>query len=93
LEGRVIENVVIYYDHLEYLTVIWYNLQPFGVVCGYLEYFIRYGMFRPRKNLATLMYIPTHEAGPWLSPVFKTHVYLCSDSKSLCINEGIAQVS
>jgi hypothetical protein len=24
---------------LEYITAIWYNLQPFGVVCGHLVYF------------------------------------------------------
>jgi hypothetical protein len=26
------ENVVIFYDHLEYFTAIWYNLWPFGVI-------------------------------------------------------------
>jgi hypothetical protein len=25
------ENVVVFYDHLEYFTVIWYKLWPFGV--------------------------------------------------------------
>jgi hypothetical protein len=33
------ENVVIFYDHLEYFTAIWYNLWPFGIVCGNLVYF------------------------------------------------------
>jgi hypothetical protein len=36
LEGLGIENVVTFYDHLEYFTAIWHNLQPFG-------------MFGPRK--------------------------------------------
>jgi hypothetical protein len=26
LEGLGMENVVIFYDHLEYITAIWYNL-------------------------------------------------------------------
>jgi hypothetical protein len=25
-----------FYDHLEYLTAIWYNLWPFGIVCVHL---------------------------------------------------------
>jgi hypothetical protein len=33
------ENVVIYYDHLKYFTATWYNLWPFGIVCGQLVYF------------------------------------------------------
>jgi hypothetical protein len=33
------ENVVRFYDHLEYFMVIWYDLWPFGIVCGHLVYF------------------------------------------------------
>jgi hypothetical protein len=44
-----VENVVIFYDHLEYFTTIWYNLQPFDIVCGHLVYFFRFGMLGPRK--------------------------------------------
>jgi hypothetical protein len=43
------ENVGILDDHLEYFTVIWYNLSPFGIVCGHLVYFSKFGMFGPRK--------------------------------------------
>jgi hypothetical protein len=32
-------NIAIFYDHLEY----------FGIVCGHLVYFLRFGMFGPRK--------------------------------------------
>jgi hypothetical protein len=32
-------NVGIFYDHLEYFMTIWYNLWPFGIVCGHLLYF------------------------------------------------------
>jgi hypothetical protein len=39
LEGIGIENVAIFYDLLEYCTTIWYNIQPFGIVCGHLVYF------------------------------------------------------
>jgi hypothetical protein len=50
------KNVVIFYDHLEYFTIIWYNLWPFGIVCCHLVHFLRFGMFGP-KNLATLVKI------------------------------------
>jgi hypothetical protein len=38
-----------FYDLLEYFMAIWYNLQPFGIVCGHLKYFFRFGMFGLRK--------------------------------------------
>jgi hypothetical protein len=41
LEGLGIKNVVIFLDHLEYFTATWYNLWPFGIVCG------RFGTFFP----------------------------------------------
>jgi hypothetical protein len=43
------ENVVIFYDHLEYFTAIWHNVWPFGIVSCHLVYFSRIGMFGPRK--------------------------------------------
>jgi hypothetical protein len=30
---------------LVYFMVIWYNLWPFGIVCGHLLYFFQFGMF------------------------------------------------
>jgi hypothetical protein len=42
-------NVVILYNRLEYFRAIWYNLWPFGMVCGHLVYFLHLGMFGPRK--------------------------------------------
>jgi hypothetical protein len=39
LEGLGMENVVIFFDHLEYFAAIWYNIWPFGIVCGHLVYF------------------------------------------------------
>jgi hypothetical protein len=33
------ENVGIFYDHLEYFTAIWYNLWTFVIVCGHLVFF------------------------------------------------------
>jgi hypothetical protein len=48
--GKIcLEGLVIFYDHLKYFTTIWYNVLPFGIVCGYLLYFLRFGMLRPRK--------------------------------------------
>jgi hypothetical protein len=43
------ENVGIFYDHLEYIIAIWYNLWTFGIVCGHLVYSYHFGMFAPRK--------------------------------------------
>jgi hypothetical protein len=43
------ENDAMYNDHLEYFPVIWYNLWPFGIFCGHLVYFSRFGMFGRRK--------------------------------------------
>jgi hypothetical protein len=43
------ENVGMFYDHCEYFTAIWYNLRPFGLVCGHLVYFSQFGMFGLRK--------------------------------------------
>jgi hypothetical protein len=56
LEGLGIENVVIFYDHLEYFTAIWYHLQPFGIVCGHLVYFFPFWYVWTKKNLATLIF-------------------------------------
>jgi hypothetical protein len=38
LVGLEIGNVL-FHDHLEYFSVIWDNLRPFGLVCGHLVYF------------------------------------------------------
>jgi hypothetical protein len=43
------ENVVKFYDHLEYFTAIWYNVWPFGIVCGNLVYFSLFDMSGARK--------------------------------------------
>jgi hypothetical protein len=37
------------YDHLEYFMTIWYNLWPFGIVCGHLLYFCLFGSFEQIK--------------------------------------------
>jgi hypothetical protein len=34
--------------------VIWYNLWPFGIVCGHLLYFFPFWYVWTKKNLATL---------------------------------------
>jgi hypothetical protein len=61
LEGLRMGNVVILYHQLEYFTAIWYNLWPFGVACGRLVYFFRFGMFEPRKICQLLSFL-----FPWL---------------------------
>jgi hypothetical protein len=52
------ENAVIFYDHLEYFTAMWYNLGPFGIVCGNLVYFYVW----TKKNLATLAYFGSFDS-------------------------------
>jgi hypothetical protein len=52
-----LENVDIFYGHLEYFmviwnryfTAIWYNLWPFGICYSHLIYFSHFGMFGRRK--------------------------------------------
>jgi hypothetical protein len=39
------ENVGIFYDHLEYFMAIWYNLWQFGLDCGPMVYLSHFGMF------------------------------------------------
>jgi hypothetical protein len=41
------ENVAIFYHHLEYFMPIWYNLWTFGIVCGHFVYPSHFGMFGP----------------------------------------------
>jgi hypothetical protein len=52
--GLGIENVGLFYDHLEYFTVIWYNFWPFGTVCGHFVYFSNL-VCLDQENLATLI--------------------------------------
>jgi hypothetical protein len=50
------ENVGIFYDHLEYNTGICITYSwPFVIVCGHLVYFSQFGIIGPNKNLATLL--------------------------------------
>jgi hypothetical protein len=49
LEGLGMETVGIFYEHLEYFSAIWYIFLQFGIACGRLVYFSRFGMFGPRK--------------------------------------------
>jgi hypothetical protein len=49
------ENVGIFYGHLEYFLVIWYILWPFGNLhSGNLVYFFPALVYCVMKNLATL---------------------------------------
>jgi hypothetical protein len=43
------ENFVKFFDHLEYFTPFVYNLCSFRIVCGNWVYFLRFGLFGPRK--------------------------------------------
>jgi hypothetical protein len=52
------ETVGIFYDHLEYFTVIWYFLRTLSIVCGHLVYFSRFWYVWTKKNLATLLVSP-----------------------------------
>jgi hypothetical protein len=80
--GLGIENAVTFYDHLEYFTDIWYNLEPFGKVCGHLVHFFRFGMFGARKIWQ-----------PWFASILVTlhlqrsEVPACFDSSSVAIQQ------
>jgi hypothetical protein len=50
LEGLGMENVGIFYDHLEYIMAFWYNLWRFGAVSSHLVFFAVFGMFRTKKS-------------------------------------------
>jgi hypothetical protein len=55
LEGLGIKNVGIFYDHLEYVMAICYNLWRFDLVCHHLVYFLPFWYIWTKKNLATLL--------------------------------------
>jgi hypothetical protein len=44
------ENAVIFYGHLEYFTVIWYILWPFGTVVVIWYIFPRFGILCREKS-------------------------------------------
>jgi hypothetical protein len=48
------ENVIIFYDHLEYFMAFWHNVCQFGKVCGHLVYFFPFWYVWTKKNLATV---------------------------------------
>jgi hypothetical protein len=47
------ENVGMFYSHLEYITAIWNIFQPFGIFYGHLVYFPHVLVYCFKKNLAT----------------------------------------
>jgi hypothetical protein len=44
------ENIFIFYDHLNYFMPIWYNLWQLGTVGGHLVYFSHFGMLDQEKS-------------------------------------------
>jgi hypothetical protein len=50
LEGLAVEDVGIFYGHLVHFTVFWYILLTFGIVCGNLVYFSRFGILYQEKS-------------------------------------------
>jgi hypothetical protein len=50
LEGIAMENIGIIYDHLVYFTAIGNILFPFGIFCGNLVYFSRFGILDQEKS-------------------------------------------
>jgi hypothetical protein len=43
LEDLRLENVDIFYGHLEYVSDIWDILRPFGIACVHLVQFFQFG--------------------------------------------------
>jgi hypothetical protein len=50
LEGLAMEDVGIFYGHLVHFTVFCYILLTFGIVCGILVYFSRFGILYQEKS-------------------------------------------
>jgi hypothetical protein len=51
------EYVGIFYGRLVQFMTIWYNIWPFGIVCGHLVYTLfLFWYVWAKKNLATLMH-------------------------------------
>jgi hypothetical protein len=49
------ENVVIFYDHLEYFMAIWHDVWQFGICSLWsLGIFLPFWYVWPEKNLATM---------------------------------------
>jgi hypothetical protein len=44
------DNVGIFYGHLEYLTAMWYISWPFGTFFRHFNIFSRFGMFYQEKS-------------------------------------------
>jgi hypothetical protein len=44
------ENLGIFYDHLVYFTANENSLRPFGIFCGNLVYFSRFGILDQEKS-------------------------------------------
>jgi hypothetical protein len=50
LEVLGMENVGIFYGHLEYFMTIWYVSWPFCIFCGHLVFFPCFGMLYQEKS-------------------------------------------
>jgi hypothetical protein len=46
----ILRLICIIYGHLVYLTANWCNLWSFGIFCGHLLYFSRFGMLFQEKS-------------------------------------------
>jgi hypothetical protein len=60
LDGLGMENVVIFNGHLEYFTAFWFNLWPFGIVCGHFVYYSPFWYVWTKKsgNPGMQIYVP-----------------------------------
>jgi hypothetical protein len=50
LDGLAMEHLGIFYDHLIYFTAIENILWAFGIFCGNLLYFPRFGILHQEKS-------------------------------------------
>jgi hypothetical protein len=56
------ENLGILYDHLVYIMVIGIILWPFGIFCGNLVFFPRFGFLEQEKSGIPDLYIQVETA-------------------------------
>jgi hypothetical protein len=77
------ENVGIFYDHLEYYMAIWYNLWPFVIVCDHLLYFSIFPVLvcldpeksgNPGRNLSSECFRKAIQNGLWRLPCIQAQM-------------------
>jgi hypothetical protein len=86
------ENVGIFYGHLEYFTDIWNILRTFGIFYGHLVMFWQFGIFSPLfwYNVSRKIWQPWVES-PYKSKSDAWRIILRSVNKSKHVGSRVAR--